>query len=388
MVDIIFFWFPLFLLFHSYVVFPVMLHLLARRKDDSEIIYNQNDLLPFVSVILSVYNEEQIIEQRIRNIYASNYPIEKFEVLVGSDGSNDRTNIILQQLQNEFSSLRTFLFNQRKGKGNVLNSIVGDANGEILILTDAKVQFSPQAVFQLIKHFRNAEIGIVGANIINRFTRKDGISVQEKRFMSREIAIKHNEGKLWGIVMGAYGACYAIRSELFITIPLNFAVDDFFITLNAMENGAKGIIELNAICYEEVPNLMAEEFRRKVRISSGNYQNLKAFIHLLLKFNPLSFCFFSHKVIRWIGPFLLLVSFISNIMILSHSNFYLYTLVIQLVLLVVPLFDFFLHKIHIHIITLRFVTHFYSMNLALLIGFIKYLKGVKTDVWEPTKREH
>jgi len=307
---------------------------------------------------------------------------------VGSDGSNDRTNIILQQLQNEFSSLRTFLFNQRKGKGNVLNSIVGDANGEILILTDAKVQFSPQAVFQLIKHFRNAEIGIVGANIINRFTRKDGISVQEKRFMSREIAIKHNEGKLWGIVMGAYGACYAIRSELFITIPLNFAVDDFFITLNAMENGAKGIIELNAICYEEVPNLMAEEFRRKVRISSGNYQNLKAFIHLLLKFNPLSFCFFSHKVIRWIGPFLLLVSFISNIMILSHSNFYLYTLVIQLVLLVVPLFDFFLHKIHIHIITLRFVTHFYSMNLALLIGFIKYLKGVKTDVWEPTKREH
>jgi len=186
--------------------------------------------------------------------------------------------------------------------------------------------------------------------------------------------------------MGTYGACYAIRRELFAPIPEGFAVDDFYITLNALEHGAKVIMELNALCYEDVPNQIDEEFRRKVRISSGNYQNMNHFSHLLLKTSPVSFCFLSHKVIRWIGPFLLLSVLISNVLIASHSTFYHFTLTIQLLLLSVPIFDFFLHKIRVHIIPLRFVTHFYSMNLALLFGFIKYMKGIKTNVWEPTSR--
>ena len=206
--------------------------------------------------------------------------------------------------------------------------------------------------------------------------------------MSREMVIKYNEGRLWGTMMGAYGACMAMRRENFVQIPDHFAVEDFYLSLKILEKGQKGVVNLDAICYEDVPNQLSEEFRRKVRISSGNFQNLKAFRSLLFKMNVLGFCFISHKVIRWMGPFLLLITLITNIFLLSSGLFYDLTLTLQLFLLILPITDFFLQKIHIHIITLRFVTHFYSMNLALLIGFLKYLKGVKTNVWEPTVRKH
>jgi cellulose synthase/poly-beta-1,6-N-acetylglucosamine synthase-like glycosyltransferase len=383
MVEVIF-WVPVFLLFHSYVLFPSMLYWLARNKHNNNDIYDRTSQLPFVSVIISVYNEEAVIRQRVRNILGENYLA--IELLIGSDGSTDHTNAILQSLTLEFPSLRIFLFDQRKGKGEVLNSLIPEAKGEILLLTDAKVEFSSSVVFQLVKHFRNPNIGMVGGNIVNQYSHKDGISIQEMRFMSREMLIKYNEGKLWGTVMGVYGACFAVRRELVEKIPQDFAVEDFFITLKVLEKKYKGIIELEAVCYEEVPNCIDEEFRRKVRISSGNFQNMKSFLPMLLKPGALSFCFFSHKIIRWIGPFLLLTPFLCNFFLLSHSPIYVFTFIVQLILFALPIIDYFLQKIHIHIITLRFVTHFYSMNLALLLGFIKYLKGVKTNVWEPTRR--
>jgi len=381
-----FFWAPVILLLHSYVLFPILIGIWSRKKTDNKEVYNADEKLPFVSVIISVYNEEKVIRHRITNIFNTMYPSGKLELLVGSDGSTDNTNVILKQLQETNPCVRLFLFDQRKGKGNVLNSLVREAKGEILLLTDAKVDFSSRAIFELVKNFRNPAIGVVGGNIMNRNVSKDGISIQEKQFMSREIVIKYNEGKLWGTTMGAYGACFAIRKELVDIIPENFAVEDFYITVRTLEKGYRAIIDLEAVCYEDVPNFLQEEFRRKVRISSGNFQNLKAFSHLLAKFNPLAFCFISHKVIRWFGPFIIFSVLLSNLFLLSAGWFYVLTMTLQLLLLIIPIIDFFLRKIRLHIITLRFVTHFYTMNLALLIGFIKYLKGVKTNVWEPTKR--
>lgn len=380
------FWILVFLLFHSYVLFPITLNSWARKKHTNFITYGPEDYLPFVSIVVSAYNEEKVIERRITNIFNSTYPLNKIEILVGSDGSNDNTNDILKKLGESNPKLRLFLFDQRSGKGNVLNKLVHEAKGEILLLTDAKVEFSNQAIFELAKNFKNTEIGIVGGNLINKKVRQDGISIQEDKFMSREIHIKYNEGVLWGTTMGVYGACYAIRKELFPVIPESFAVEDFYITMRVLEKKYKSIIELKAECYEDVPNFLNEEFRRKVRISSGNFQNLGTFLHLIFKFNSLAFTFISHKVIRWLGPFIILAAFILNLFLLSMCQLYTVVFAVQLLLIIIPIIDFFLHKIHLHIIPLRFVTHFYTMNLALLIGFVKYLKGVKTNVWEPTKR--
>jgi cellulose synthase/poly-beta-1,6-N-acetylglucosamine synthase-like glycosyltransferase len=385
MPELLFFWLPLMLLVYSYMGFPLLLLLLVGKKHNNTDTFNQTDDLPTVSVLISVYNEEKSIEQRIRNIYATNYPLKKIEVLVGSDGSNDNTNYILKQLQDEYPTLKVEIYG-RIGKAGVLNQLYKHAANEILILTDAKVLISPHTIFQLVKHFKNKQIGIVGGNIINKKYSPDGISIPEKAFMSYEIMMKYNEGVIWGVTIGVYGACYAMPRQLFKSFPAAWVVDDFFQNMQVLDLGKSAIIEKNALCYEEVPNQLEEEFRRKTRISVGNFQNLAYFKHLLWKRGPLSFCFFSHKLLRWIGPFLLLLVFISNCLLICKNLFYLYFFVIQAIALLIPIIDYFLRNIRRDIIILRFVTHFYLMNIALAIGFVKYLKGVKSNVWEPTKR--
>jgi cellulose synthase/poly-beta-1,6-N-acetylglucosamine synthase-like glycosyltransferase len=205
--------------------------------------------------------------------------------------------------------------------------------------------------------------------------------------MSREIKLKYHEGRAWGTMIGAYGACYSIRNEYFSKIPEGYSVDDFYITMKVLEHGKKCILEMKALGYENVPNRLSEEFRRKIRIASGNFQNLRAFYKLLWPpFTGLAFSFFSHKVLRWLGPFFLLLILISNCVLAFYHPFYRILLIIQGGLIISPFIDFLLRKIGLHIVILRFITHFYSMNLALLAGFLKFIKGTETNVWQPTRR--
>jgi len=187
--------------------------------------------------------------------------------------------------------------------------------------------------------------------------------------------------------MGAYGACYSIKSQFFPRIPVNSTVEDFYITMKVLQQHAKCLTDLHACCVEDVSNDASVEFRRKVRISSGNFQNMVHFAGMLWPpFNGIAFAFFSHKVLRWFGPFLILAAFISNALLLGRNQLYDGLFMLQGILLLVPFIDYLLGKIHLHIVILRFVSHFYNMNLALLTGFFKFIKGTKTNVWQPTER--
>lgn len=384
MILLLLFWISLLLLSHTYALYPLLLSFLARNRKENQYIYQPEDTLPAISVVLSVYNEAAVIEKKIRNIYATNYPAHQMEVIVGSDGSDDNTNAILQGLQKEFNSLKCLIFNNRKGKANVINELVPVSAGEILVFTDAKVEFTPHTLFELVKHFKNPEIGCVGGNIINRNQHQSPLP--EKAYMSLEMRNKYHEGKIWGTTMGVYGACYAILRDDFVRFPENFSVEDFFISMHILKKKKKCFLNKEAVCFEDVPPKLSEEFRRKVRISAGNFQNLFYFKNLACPFTSVGFCFVSHKVIRWFGPVLLMVLFISNLLLFKENSLYLYSFYLQVIFLLIPLIDLFLHIIRRDILILRFVSHFYSMNLALFIGLIKYLKGVKTNVWEPTKR--
>lgn len=381
------FWLSLLLLIYTYFIYPAILALWAKWKTDNQIVYALTDNLPTVTVVISVYNEATVIEKRIRNIFETTYPQGKIEVLTGSDGSTDDTNLILNRLQTEFSALHIFTFTQRQGKANVINQLVPCAKGELLIFTDAKVTFTQDTVFQLVKHFKNNAIGCVGANIINKNELEGSVLHPEKTYMSREMTNKYYEGKIWGTTIGVYGACYAIPRNYFTAFPYNFSVEDFYISMQIMQRKKKCILDIHASCFENVPNSLMEEFRRKIRISVGNFQNLFAFKKLIFKFSGLSFCFISHKIIRWFGPFLLIMLFISNIFLAKIHPLYLYSIYFQLFILIIPLIDFFLHIIRREVLILRYISHFYTMNLALIIGCIKFLKGAKTNVWEPTNRE-
>ncbi len=385
----ILFWLSVFAIFHSYVLFPFILQILAKRKNSKYDLYSlASKDLPKVSVLMSLFNEEEVIEEKIRSIFKSNYPKDKLEVFVGSDNSTDKTNKIVSNLENEFEHLYFFPFSERQGKPNIINQLQKKVNSEILIITDANVIFLENTVFEMIKHYKNKDIGLVDTRMTNtkESISKTGISFQESSYISREVGIKLNESNLWGTMMGPFGGCYSLRNNLYKDVPINFLVDDFYISMNVLNENKKTINCPQAVVYEDVSNNLKDEFRRKIRIATGNFQNLSTFKHLLFsKTKGLSFSFFSHKVLRWFGPFFIIIALISNILLLN-SFFYKITLVLFLATFTIPFFETILRKQKINISILRFITHFFTMNLALLIGFFKFISGVKSGIWQPTKR--
>lgn len=378
-------WVLVYLIFHSYFVYPVFLRIKgAGKKPTVESAANIEQ--PEITVVMAVFNEEVVLERKLISILSTSYATEKIEILIGSDNSTDNTNTILQSYAEKHTNIKWKNYSMRTGKAEIINSMASKASGKILILTDANVFFSKNTITHLVKHFNNPEIGLVGANIINTNVKSSGISYQEKTYLMNENKIKYLEGVIWGAMIGAFGGCYAIRKDLYRPVPKNYYMDDFYITLMVISLGYKTMNDLNAVCYEDVSNQLSEEFRRKIRISIGNYQNLMSFSHLLKHpWKGYSFAFWSHKVLRWLSPFFIILILVFTA-IKSQTPFYFYLLMVQIGLVLVPIIDLILRKINLHIILLRFITHFYSMNLALLIGFFKFLKGVNSNVWEPTKR--
>lgn len=384
----IIFWFSFICLLHSYVLFPIILDYLAKGKKSNLNIYKENDsYLPKVSILLAVYNEESVIQKKINHTFLTSYPLEKIQFIIGSDASSDRTNLIVKENMNKFPNIKLIEFESRTGKAGIINHLETIAENEVLILTDANVFFEPQTIYNLVKHYKNSEIALVGGNIINKTYKQDGISFQEKSYLLRENKIKYQEGIIWGKMIGSFGGCYSILKNYYSPVPKNYLMDDFYITFGVFEKNKKAIGELDAICFEDVSNKIEEEFRRKVRISIGNFQNLKRFKKLLFfPFNGLSFSFLSHKILRWFGPIFILLAYFASGILFSHNIYYKLIFISQTSLMLFPFFDYFLKKVNVNIGSLRFITHFYMMNIALFVGLIKYLKGVDSNVWKPTER--
>ena len=383
----ILFWISVICILHSYIFFPFILFVFTKRKQNNTIVYQLEEDLPFVSIVIAAYNEEQVIEQKITSMLQTSYPLSRFDIHIGSDNSSDATNEIIQKYALQYPNVILHAFTERQGKAEIINKLTAQAQGEIIVLTDANVYFENETIYELVKHYKNPEIALVGGLIINTNVKKTGISYQEKTYLSIENKIKYREGVLWGSMIGAFGGVYSIRKTYYHPVPKNYFMDDFYITMKVLEDGKKAILEPNAICFEDISNIIREEFRRKVRISIGNYQNLATFWKMAM--NPFSgkgFSFISHKIIRWFTPFFLIICFILSVILSYFVPCFSVLLYLQILVMILPLFDLLLKSGEIHIRLLRFITHFYSMNLALFIGFFKYLKGINSNVWQPTKR--
>lgn len=380
------FWIAVFAMFHSYVLYPFILKLftLGKKLDYKE--YSPQDDLPLLTVMMSVYNEEVVIGQKIKSIFESDYPKEKIEVLVGSDCSTDSTNQQLKELTDIYPNLRFFEFHERQGKIGTMNTLLDMAQGEIIVSTDANVMLDKNTLFELVRYFKDEKVGLVDTRMKNTRIQHDGISFQESFYIGHEVMVKHREGLLWGTMIGPFGGCFAIRKDLYKKPHFNTLVDDFFISMQVLRQGGRCLNNLESVVYEDVSNLISEEFRRKVRIATGNFQNLKEFGGLLWPiYKPVAFAFLSHKVIRWLGPLFILLAIVS---IPFLMNIYLYQFIAMAmgVVFLIPLFDYLLRSVGINFKLFRFVTHFFSMNIALMVGFFKYLKGVESNVWQPTQR--
>lgn len=381
---IILFFSSVFLILQTYLFYPLWMLLFRTKKNVNVNVFSNNDELPVVGILIAAYNEEKIIGEKIISVFKTNYPLEKIKVYVGSDASTDSTDEIIKKLSKKYPNLQLVNFGGRTGKANIINTLADKSNEEIFILTDANVIFMENTIFNLVRHFKDQRYAQVCANIIKVSGSDQGIAKQEKSYIVFENRIKFAEYTRWDVVMGAEGGCYAIRKEYYAPVPKNFFMDDFYITMNVIEKDKKIVFDTEAICYEDVPTQAKEEFKRKVRISIGNFQNLFRYKKLLFPFwKGSAFAFLSHKVLRWFTPFFLIISLVSSAFLSFYSPFFLVLFLLQVLLMLFPVADL-ISPFRFSLF--KFISHFYLMNLALLKGFFMFAKGVETSIWQPTKR--
>lgn len=376
------FWLFIFLIFYTYLIYPLLIDLIPRKLTVQGISDE-----PSVSVIIPAYNEELLIQKKIHSIFNSNYPKEKFEVIIYSDGSNDATEELVHQLQNQYPELKIICNRERKGKSSAVNELVTASKHNIIMLTDANIFFDSLTIKENVKRYADPKVGLVGSLVSNLSSFKDGMVVQEKNYISWENNIKFNEGRIWGCTIAPFGACLSFRKELFKPIPINFLVDDFFISSTVLQAKMHCVIERKSVCYEEINGFLMDEYIRRKRISTGNIQNFKRFFSLFTNIlKPVGFCFWSHKGLRWLTPFFLIYLFFTNIFLFQQEQIYQILMISQLVFYCIPLTVSLNSKYPTFNKLVKFVHYFLMMNLALLVGYTDYLKGVKVGYWEVTQR--
>ena len=370
------FWLSTGLVFHSYVVFPAHMRWLNRQPLAPTPPLTS---LPDIDILLAAWNEEAVIEEKIRSSLTTSYP-GKIRLFIGTDACTDATDTIIQRLQIEFPGIEHRIFTHRTGKPNIINQLVTESTADILVLTDADAFFYPETLSALAAGFTNPNIGGVQADVDLIAESSNEVAHQEARYTYREMEIKAGEGRM-GCVIGAYGATYAIRRALYRPVPAGFNVDDFFIFMEVLKQGYQTVYSTSSRYSLLLSGNAEVQFRRKRRIGKGNFQNLLYFATMLFKPTKLAYAFWSHKALRWLTPVLLFKAFVGAVI---ASSWPLYAVFAGLMIILggLALFD---HQLLAprakKVRSLRFLSHFLSMNLALLLGLYDLLKGDKQAHW-------
>lgn len=358
----------------SYVYYPIIRRLTLQKAEEKE-----SQTIPdsmSVAIIFAAYNESEVIEEKITSIFNTAYKQDLVEVWVGSDKSTDGTDEIVKRLQKNYPNLNLFRTEGRAGKSAIMNVLASKTSADILIATDANIIFEPHTIPELIIPLSQSNVGAVAGTLQYKGSINNGTAKAEGSYLNIENTIRLSESQNFGFCLGMEGGLYAIRAELWEAIPKATFMEDFFQTMQLLSRGYNISFNPKAIGLEDVSTSLDEEFKRKIRISLGNFQNLKRFKGLLVKKPyPLGYAFLVHKVLRWVTPHLLVVLMVS--LLLNPVTFY-----AGLALLAFFLLQFIAIKFKIH----GPLAYFCAMNVAMLIGYFRYMKGVSSSVWEPTKR--
>ncbi len=390
MVEVLF-WGAALLLVHTYFLYPVFLFVIDgidqvlrnvrfMKRGVEELSPQVGKDLPKVTLVVAAYNEASCIAEKITNSLALDYPADKFELIIGSDGSSDGTDDLVRQCKDPRVKLSAA---PRAGKTSVLNRCIPIATGEIVVLSDANTMLDKNAVKRLVAHFQDEEVGAVCGKLkLYNPTKRD---YEESAYWSYESLIKFYEGK-HGAVMGANGGLYAIRRPLFTALPPSTIVDDFVIPLRIMDHGYRVNYEATAVAYEETTEDYDKEFGRRARIAAGNFQSLRMVPGLLSPSAGFrAFAFWSHKLLRWCAPALMGLAFLANVF-LVNSFFYRITLIAQLAFYALALAGKLgaLHGAPKKVASIAY--YFVTMNAAIAVGFWRFLRNTQRAAWDRTAR--
>lgn len=370
---------------NSFIFYPLVVFVISKFIKDNN---HKTKFIPEVSILIAAYNEEKVIEERLKNINNLKYDFTKLEVLIGSDCSNDRTNEILLEKQKEFSWLKVYLFDKRRGKASVLNDLIKLAKNDIIVFSDANTEFKPEALKNLVYSFKDEKIGgVCGKLVLTDDEVEKNESVEEKKYWIYETIIKESESRL-GLLFAANGGIFAIRKNLFENIPIEKAVtDDLFISLTVIGKGYKFVYAKDAIAVESVGKDVATEFKRKVRFSATNFQTMTiCFKDIIKRGFLITYAFFSHKISRWFLPFNMILIYVLNILLFGKNTFFNFTFYLQSLFYLLAFLGYIGSKIRLKFFLFSLPFFFVLANIAVLKGFFKYLNKKHSVIWETTKR--
>ncbi len=370
----------------AYLGYPVVIYLLSKcfgRTEKPNPL--TDDELPLVSLLISAYDEDGEIERRLDNALGLDYPADKYEIVIASDGSTDRTCDIVHRVAAQFPGrIRLLDYTVNRGKATVLNESFKTLCGEIVVLSDANTTMREDSLRRLVEWFAIPEVGVVcGRLVMTDPATGDNV---DSLYWKYETFLKKCESKL-GALLGSNGAIYAIRRDLFPGVPDGTIIDDFYIPLAAKHRfGCRIVYETRAVACEETAVSIRDEFHRRSRLGAGGFQSIGLLWRLLSpQHGWVAFAFLCHKVLRWICPFFLIAAFVSNLFLL-HTLFGQVAMLLQVGGYASAILGNWLPARPKVLRVFRLPTMFATMNASLLFGFFKWLLRNQSGAWKRTAR--
>lgn len=376
-------------LFHAYAGYPIWWRFFGHQMAILPEAAQANDRgFPPVTIIVAAYNEASCIASRVQNLLELDYPADRVTVFIESDGSDDET--VKNAIEAAAGHPRVVVSDhrERRGKVRVLNEACLRSDAEILIFSDANVTFERDALRRLVERFQDQNVGCVCGKLLFRVPEDRPHAATEGLYWKMESWLKEQEGAR-GVLLGANGAIYALRRSLWVDCPPDTLVEDFYIPLRLLMNGHHVVFEPKARAFEDLPPTIQDEFGRRVRIGAGDFQILSRCFGLLSPTHGLAaWAFLSRKVLRWLGPFFMIGTLVAGCWLSSQRHW-----IGVLVLLGWGAFiSFALMGMKAHQWKGRLgslvgaVAHFAGMNLALLLGFFRWLFKTQGVTWKRTAR--
>lgn len=372
------FWFSISGSLYTYLGYPLLLHLIRvfttnKAEDRGE---DPTEYTPSVSLLIPAHNEGATIEAKIRNTLSLDYPREKLEVIVISDGSTDSTNSIVSGYRGEGVSF--IELESRGGKARALNSGLAIAKGEIIVFSDASILLEPKALREIVCGFLDESTGCISGE--DHILEPGG----EGLYGRYELYLRNLESAVYSIV-GASGSFYAQRRNLCQPFREGMA-PDFLSVLATVEMGYRAITEPSAIGHMTSSKKIKDEFRRKERTILRGITTLSHKRNLLnpFRYGIFSFSLFSHKVMRWLVPFFMILLIISNVRLLADP-FYRWVMLGQGIFYLLACGSL-LKRTGSRSLILKIPHYFFISNAAILMAIMKYMTGVRQEIWTPTQR--
>jgi cellulose synthase/poly-beta-1,6-N-acetylglucosamine synthase-like glycosyltransferase len=372
------FWTAVGLIAYVYVGYPLLLFAISRIWSRP---VKRAPITPTVTMIIAAYNEEAVIAKKLDNSLALDYPPDKLEIMVASDGSTDGTNRIVRG----YGDRVTLLDLPREGKTSGQNKAAAAARGEILVFSDASTIYEPGAIRAMVANYADPTVGSVGGDV--QYVREGEAVAGKGRqlYWNYEASIRRWESRIH-TVMGATGCIYSLRKSLYV--PLDpAAISDFVQPAKATLRGFRSVVEDDAVCYEVAESKqLGDELNRRARVV---LRGLRGIGYMPEGLNPLrhpAICFqlVSHRLLRWGMPILMIAALVSNAFLLDAGMLYQVLFALQIVLYGSALAALVLERLRIHVRGLFVPLYFCMINLAPLLAFWSLMKGEKKVVWETT----